>query len=126
MLTQEKPGTTPSSTMRAICAQTIESIGQQKTLPDSPCTTSEAESLLCAGALAVRAGLALTRSEEEADAFERELLSTRDTDLILRQASKAGLPETLVRDMVFLNDSLENSSRVDGMINYFNDLMEKV
>jgi hypothetical protein len=108
--------------MKAILDVAITMIKRQGTLPNSPCNSSGPKILLCAGAWIVRVGLSMLRSEEEAVSFERELQSTMEKSLILTTASKIGLARDLVEGLVRLNDSLQASERVAGVLSYLSGL----
>jgi hypothetical protein len=104
------------SQIKAVIEATIDSVRQQGALPRSPCT----EKLLCAGALFVRSGIALYRSEDEAIGFEQELRATRDKEVILRAAASIGLPVETVQDKIVVNDSLPDDNRVEGVLEDLN------
>jgi len=119
---RQLPRACVDSSVQAIIDRTIVEIEQQGSLPLGPCQADNGKTLLSAGALATRVGVSMLCSQEEAQAFEQEIVSNRDSGQILQRAVSLGLPVELIDMMLRVNDCLAESARLDGVLAYLRGL----
>ncbi len=118
-MTKNDHSTNSTSRLKYALRSACTGIERQGSLPDSPCEATSRGTELCAGAWIVRAALADFHTEQEARAFEAELVGTGDTNRILAGARRVGLPIGFVRDAIALNDSTPKAQRVPTVLAHF-------
>ena len=106
----------------ALINRTCQHLVEQRTIPISPGRVDGEATLLCAGAALVREAVMMFRSEEDASAFEREVVAN-DSGYIREVGAKLGLASEMVDSVIITNDSLTPETRLAGTTEFLSQFL---